>query len=380
MVHVNSSKKKNSTRKEKRVPLLILAQSGRFLAQSATQAGYRVWVADCFGDQDMQDVSERWLTLPPLSTISPKNLSQVLSKLSNGEGCYLICGSGIESCYDILKKLPTNIKLLGNSFQTIQAIKNPTLFFNTLEKHQLNFPETVFSPPTSTTEKRYLAKSSKGLGGIHINYVNNTESYSEDYYFQDFIEGLSGSILFLADGNNVQLISINQQFTVQSDNKSFCLHGITADWDIDDKHQKQLLKAIKLITEETGLVGLNSLDFIISNKNELFILEVNPRPSSSAELIEQTPRLFQAHLNACEGLLPKPNTTDFVASGELQVLFAGNDYKVASKVSWPIESYDRPIKDTLITKGQPICTIIIKMSSSSFKTIEKNIIEQLSSD
>ena len=65
-------------------PVLILAQSGRFLAQSASQAGYRVWVADCFGDIDTLVASERWQGLPKLASLTCKQFLTVLQSLTKG--------------------------------------------------------------------------------------------------------------------------------------------------------------------------------------------------------------------------------------------------------------------------------------------------------
>ena len=343
-------------------PVLIFAQSGRLLAQSATQAGYRVWVADCFGDQDTLNAVERWIGLPALSTLSLKQFLTALNELTNGEPCSLICGSGIEYFYHFLNSLPDYIELVGNKNSTIQTIKTPSLFFNVLHQLDLAYPDTFFERPINTTN--YIAKSASGLGGNHIQFVDKFSHHNNDYYFQERIDGDSGSVLFLADGNQAQLIGINRQYTDATNQMPYRLGTIEAPWKISVEHQQYLCRAIVQITIETALTGLNSLDFILSDQNEILILEINPRPSASAELINAKPiSLFQSHINACLGillnkLLPSP---DKITS--LRYLYADDEYVIPSNMTWPKECNDIPTSGNIIKKGEPICTSLIHANS-----------------
>ncbi|MFT7414669.1 MAG: putative ATP-grasp superfamily ATP-dependent carboligase, partial [Methylophagaceae bacterium] len=122
------------------IPILIFAQSGRFLAQSATQAGYTVWVADCYGDSDLLIVAERWQSLPLFTELTHDSILATLSELTGGEPCILICGGGIELCYHLLHPLPANIQLIGNTPDTIHIIKTPALFFDVLNQHAIGYP------------------------------------------------------------------------------------------------------------------------------------------------------------------------------------------------------------------------------------------------
>ena len=127
------------------VPVLIFAQSGRYLAQSATQAGHTVWVADCFGDVDTLDIAERWKKLPPLHTLNNTHLLELLTTFANGQDCLLVCAGGIEKYFPILSQLPTNIKCIGNNSDTIKKIKTPQLFFSLLTRLAYPTPSHNFS-------------------------------------------------------------------------------------------------------------------------------------------------------------------------------------------------------------------------------------------
>jgi len=359
-------------------PVLIFAQSGRFLAQSATQAGYRVWVADCFGDQETLSVAERNQVLPPFSTLLSNDILGELIKLAQGEECILICGSGIESTFSFLENLPDNIQLIGNSFNTIKSIKTPQSFFNTLNKLKLPFPDTVFASPKNRED--WLIKSASGLGGQHIQYLNKS-LVTSNHYFQRYISGSSGSALFLANGKQTQLLSINQQTLTTNKHYPFQLGSIQTPWLISSPHQKELRAAIAKITLEIGLRGLNSLDFIISEKNELLLLEVNPRVSASAELLTNTADLFQHHINGCQGQLPSVDLPQAEESASLYYIYAGQDVIIPSKMIWPMECHDQPTAESLILKGEPICTSLIRLEATqavkSFQIIEQQISRQL---
>ncbi|MDH5358492.1 MAG: ATP-grasp domain-containing protein [Gammaproteobacteria bacterium] len=364
------------------IPVLILAQSGRFLSQSASQAGYPVWVADCFGDQDTLSCAQRWQALPPLSELTQTSLLETLSEITNGEDCTLICGSGIESYYGLLTTLPNNIHLVGNSAHTINIIKTPILFFGLLKQLRLPYPDTQFMQPVDDTN--WLIKSPKGLGGNHVKHLNRHPPTTE-CYFQRHITGSSGSALFLANGIHAQLLSINKQTLRPYTDSPFRLGAIEKPWAITEAHRHQLEEAICKISSKTGLLGLNSLDFIISEQGELLLLEINPRPSASAELIGSIVSIFHHHINACHGSLPDKPIIDTVTKGSLRYLYARHNYRIPSDVSWPSECHDLPAAGTLIKKHAPICTSILMINEDQplpcklHDVIENKIIEQLSS-
>jgi uncharacterized protein len=346
---------------EPSLPVLIFAQSGRYLAQSATQAGHTVWVADCFADTDTQEAATRWKKLPAFSELDASNLLQLLTTFTNGQDCNLVCGSGVEIFHAILTQLPENIHYLGNSSNTIEKIKNPSLFFPLLAQHQLPYPATQLEQPNSN--ETWLFKEHTGLGGTHI--IPSTKQLGDKRgYFQQKIIGDSASILFLADGKKTQPISINKQIVTDKQPRPFQLAAIESLFVITETHRQLLYQAIDIITQETGLVGLNSLDFIIDDNEQLFILEINPRPSASAELVN-TELLFQHHLQACQGkqTLDIPIIANANHTG-LYYLYAPQAVTISLKMNWPKQSHDLPQAGTIIEANQPICTIIVADSDT----------------
>ncbi|OUR65544.1 hypothetical protein A9Q79_00680 [Methylophaga sp. 42_25_T18] len=337
------------------VPVLIFAQSGRYLAQSATQAGHTVWVADCFGDIDTLNIAERWQKLPSLHTLTNAHLLELLTTFANGQECQLVCGGGIEKNFPILSQLPTNINYIGNNSDTIKKIKMPQLFFSLLSRHSLPYPSTQLFQPEAQTG--WLFKQSFGLGGTHITRLDREYSAQEGY-FQQHITGISASILFLADGNKTQVIAINKQLVSDNQAIPFQLAAIETPFEISQPNHYLLTTAIDSITKETGLKGLNSLDFILDKHDQLFILEVNPRPSASIELVDHE-LIFQQHIQACRGTLPSETRATPSHYAGLYYLYAPQTVTIPLNMVWPLQSHDQPHAGTVIEIHQPICTIMV---------------------
>jgi len=363
------------------IPILIFAQSGRFLAQSATQAGYTVWVADCYGDSDLLAVAERWQLLPSFAKLTHTSIFTALSKLTRGEPCMLICGSGIELCYHLLLPLPANIHLIGNTPDIIHSIKTPTLFFDLLDQHVVNYPDTQFELPYD--DLTWLKKQATGLGGTHIQYVTlNINKINAAFYYQRFVSGKSGSCLFLADGHHAHLASINRQYLAPNNQTPFRLGRIESAWQLSASHKDYIYKVVNQLTTAISLVGLNSLDFIISDKNELLILEVNPRISASAELINNKAALFQQHLDASLGQLPNPQLPLNKTATSLLYHYASSELIIPENMVWPAECHDLPTAGLIIKQGEPICTSRVESNKNIpaiqlHLEIEQKILRQL---
>jgi predicted ATP-grasp superfamily ATP-dependent carboligase len=372
----------NSSMQTQHIPILIFAQSGRFLAESATQSGYRVWAADCYGDTDLLTVVERWQPLPPFAELTHETIIATLSELTRGEQCLLMCGSGIEYCYHLLFPLPVNIQLIGNTPDTVHTIKTPALFFDLLDQYDFNYPDTQFDE-MPCNDLTWLKKQASGLGGTHIQYAMlATDKIGVDYYYQRFVSGNSGSCLFLADGHHARLVSINRQQLAPDNQQPFRLGGIESAWQLSASHIDYLDKVVNQLTVTTALVGLNSLDFIISDLNKLLILEINPRVSASAELVNNTATLFRQHLNACLGQLPRAQSILNQSGVSLFYHYAMSDLIIPDNMLWPVECHDLPAPGLTIKQGEPICTSRVEPdenapASQLHQLIKQSVLKQL---
>lgn len=357
------------------LPILIFAQSARYIAQSAARAGFIVWAADCFADVDTLAVAQRHYKLPPFSQLSRKQILQILLELSAGEPCELICGAGIERLYSFLNHLPKNISLIGNTAETIHTLKTPSLFFDLLTQLALAFPKSQLLPP-ATDQDKWLFKPAYEMGGIGIHFVM-TESPEQQGYYQQFIKGTSVSVLFVSNGINAQLISVNRQICSETPPKPFQLLAIETPYNLPHSTIIELQAAITKLTRATGLVGLNSLDLIIDDQGKTYLLEVNPRISASAQIAVLSETAFLSHYHSCKGQLPDISSALTKTSQKLYYLLAPARLLIPEGMQWPIQCHDIPRDGSCIDANTPICTLVLHGSPDQIALQQKNLSEQI---
>lgn len=355
---------------------MVVAQSGRFLTERAHAAGYRVRVADCYGDIDTLAIAEKWQIISRLDDI--KTLTRQLIELSQGQSCLLIYGSGIELFYPALRHLPDNITLLGNNTSTLESLHSKH-FFTVLQQLKIDHPATKYTLPDISNN--WLEKSFHGFGGSHIYPVSSTPT-QHDRYYQHYIEGQSGSALFISHSDQVTILSIHASFCSHHVQSPFLLQGLSAPLILSQPQEQILLRTIQLLTQQWSLVGINSLDFIIDEYGQLLVLEINPRISASAQLLPVDWPLFESHHQACVGgQLPTTTPNQPEHTTHLYTVFAPTDIVIPDDIHWPDYCHDLPAYNDFIQQDHPICTVIIETDLSfdlSYTQIKNSIYALLS--
>ena len=330
---------------------LIVATSGRMLAQAAQREGFDVLVIDCFADIDTSRYAKKIVRVDSLSI---KNLTTALNEFTNYEIAGVVYGSGFETCVESLYFLEKRFNVAGNSAAVFESVQNKQTFFAALDSLKIPYPETHFSFPNES--KNWLSKPLRGQGGVGIN------SQKKDIYWQHFYDGQAGSVLFLANGKTATIIGFNRQWT----RDDFLFLGISNHSDLTDLQKTQIYSWLQSIVVHFNLRGLNSLDFI-QTENEVFVLEVNPRPSASMQLYNAL--LFKAHLTLETKFT---RTTNFSA---YQIIYAYQTIIIPKNFVWLESCQDLPPTGVTIHKKQPICSMIAigKTSNLALKKLKINI-------
>lgn len=349
-----------------RPTLLVFAQSGRFIAESAARAGYPVRVADCFNDSDTLAVADETIQLPPLSELSETSLLQALISLSQGEPCLLLCGTGIERFYSALSQLPAHIEIICNRPQTLALLRQPERFFTLLERLNLPYPLTSLATPAPD---KALRKRLDSAGGTAI--FADVQALQDGEFYQQEISGETRSVCFIADGRDIAILGWNRQLNQPG---TFILEKL---WQTDKRpedHAPQVTAILDKLVKASGMKGFNSLDYMLTTNGDIFILELNPRISASVELLGETDWL-PWHIDTCRGLTLSATLqqTQRPPVRLLSYFYAEQDWLVVDEPLWPKQCHDRPVAGTQIKKGQPICTFILAAES------EQDCNEQLAS-
>ena len=335
-------------------PVLIIAQSGRALAESAVKAGINAHVIDRFADQDTRKAAASTQVIG--GTGSGFNTEQLLAALAEFNNLPLmgvITGSGFEADIVMLDRVGQHTPLIGNSVDTVKRCKIPQLFFPMLDELQIPYPDTRFN--ISDTGPGWLLKQIGGSGGEHISPLVNCVMTPENHYVQKKIEGQNLSVVFLADGNRSIIIGINETWTVDSGQSDYRYAGAITLPEVDKNFYTLLDGYITSLTKELHLKGLCGIDFIVDQTGKCNVLEVNPRPVASFELHENDCSLLQAHIMACTGkLIPGyKKMNSYKAHG---IIYTQTDLAIP-EVDWPVWVSDRPVSSKTISSGMPVCTI-----------------------
>jgi predicted ATP-grasp superfamily ATP-dependent carboligase len=130
--------------------------------------------------------------------------------------------------------------------------------------------------------------------------------------------------------------------------------------------QSTLTTSLEKLINATSFRGYGSLDFIIDDTGDIYILELNPRLSASAELYSNNADILRWHIESCIGKLPSElqrqhSQTSTIST--LSYLFAETLVFVKSDAQWPEVAHDIPHPKQTIQPGEPICTLLIQATS-----------------
>lgn len=290
---------------------------------------------------------------------------------------------GLENRPATIARLAGAGTLLGNDAATVRAVRDPGRLFAVLRDAGLPHPRTV-SPAPGRAPRRgdWVWKRRRSGAGLGVCPAPPGSRGAPGAYLQEFVAGVPASVVFLADGVDARLIggSLMLVGCRELGARGFLYGGSIAgpvdDW-LPPAARGQLAAAAAMLTRRFGLVGINGIDFVLRDDIPL-ILEVNPRFTASAELLEEQSgrNLFDLHLGACAGVLPAAGAAVPVRGGEGRpraiqagrrpprflgkgILYAGRPVRAGDpRRLAAIGCRDLPEAGEVIEAGEPVCTVI----------------------
>jgi methenyltetrahydromethanopterin cyclohydrolase len=326
------------------------------LAHAAKNAGLQPLVIDLFADLDTLAIATDFKQIPALTK---EHLALALDYFSKHYAVTdVIVGSGFEQHPESLCYLASRYTLLGNSPETFIRLQNKADFFSVLNQLNIPYPETSFIQPYETQD--WLIKPSQGQGGVGIQRLRNTNlGLHAKVYWQKYQAGSQHSVLFLANGQQLQVIGFNTQWTIRlSDSEEFIFSGIINHCNLAEAYKTQIIDWLTKLVPIFQLKGLNSLDFIHENGNST-VLEINPRPPASMQLYDAD--LLRQHINVGATLVTQPPQSGYTG---YQIIYAEQDIQIPENYIWENGTMDIPAAGAMCKTGQPICSIISHQSQA----------------
>jgi predicted ATP-grasp superfamily ATP-dependent carboligase len=360
------------------VRVLIVGVSTRAAAESAARAGFDVIALDAYADLD-QHPSVRALSLPRDygMAFSPEAIAAVAPELSSDAVVYL---SNLENHPKVVDVLATDRALWGNGSEVLRRVRDPQSLAHAFAERGIRAPRVGVRPldmdrlKESDPVARWLIKPRVSGGGHGVREWSAAEPVTRGHYLQEFIDGIPGSVVFVAAEGRGVALGTSRQLVGES---VFGASGFRYCGNILIQHVSEgvagaLSALVDAVTGTFPLVGVGSIDFVTTGRG-FHPVEVNPRWSASMELVERARgvSLFGFHADAfVQGVLPQfdlgqsPITSG--AHGKA-IVFARQDVVVRDTRRWLDDPTvrDVPRPGHHIAAGQPICTVFAKGSDDA---------------
>ncbi|NDV19430.1 ATP-grasp domain-containing protein [Pseudodesulfovibrio sp. JC047] len=344
--------------------ILLTGVSVRALAQSAVRAGYDVSCLDFFGDRDLP-VQAHSVSMSDsgYETYDPHALVELAKPLDDDALAYV---ASLENHPDLVARLAKDRLLIGNTPETLEKIRNWTLLETFCQESGIAMPriltEADFRTPVSEPDE-WLLKPMKGGGGHAIRRWDGHPPET-GWYVQQRVEGMAASAVFEADGTRCRVLGLSEQLIGRdrfgASGFRYCgnIYPLVPQGTTNGDIGSWVEKTTRKLTVHFGLRGINGLDFIIPPIGNPVLVEVNPRPPASAELMELAhgTSIFAAHMHPLEHVWHHDPATSVYGKA---VVFAMRDVTAPDTTPWlTMHRRDIPNSGQFIQAGHPICTVI----------------------
>ena len=351
--------------------VLIAGLSSRAAADSAVRAGFAVTTIDAFADLDLHP-SVRGLSVPRDfgTSFSPESAARAASDLAVEAAVY---GSNFENHPDAVTSLAAGRVLWGNPPAVLRRVRDPRQLADLFREQGIPAPAVRMNAPNDPNDPNdWLVKPLSSGGGRGVRRWVGRD-IPRGCYLQQRIEGVPGSLVFVAAGGRSVPLAMSRQLVGDpafgADGFTYCGNILAAAGDPHFRQDEALVDTAsataRTVVKEFGLVGVNGIDFVAAD-GVPYPIEVNPRWCASMELVERAFGLsvFGAHAAACaSGTLPVFDLSQARQGARAvgkAVVFARRDVTMGNTQSWLEDPTvrDVPHPGEQIVEGHPICTVL----------------------
>jgi uncharacterized protein len=282
-------------------PLGIVGASTRAAAASAVRAGFRPIAADLFADADLRRIATA-------TRISPYPEGLVDWMRATEPPAWMYTGA-LENHPELVDQMAWIAPLVGNPGDVLKRVRSPWELEKVLRSAGLPFPEIRESADGLPRDGSWLAKTYRGASGSGVRSwerearsEERDELASGDAVYQRRIKGVPCAALYVAAGGAAALIGVTRQLVGEPwlNSHGFQYAGSIGPHPIGEAAREALVRIGNALAVDFDLIGLFGVDFVLDG-DDAWTLEVNPRYTASAEVVERFTgvRAIELHTEAC---------------------------------------------------------------------------------
>ena len=196
-------------------------------------------------------------------------------------------------------------------------------------------------------------------GGMHVQALTSKVRGRAGVYYQRAVSGDSVSVMFLAGADACTPCATFQHLRWHpSPSEPYRYEGAVCLPAPDAALLAQSSVVGMTVASEFDLRGCFGVDFIRHDVGTLYLVDINPRPPATLDLVADRGRIFAAHMTACaHGSYVYRRPLTRLARAHL-ILYAERLWRVPPRFSWPAWVADRPPADSVVMAGAPLCTLL----------------------
>lgn len=276
---------------------IVVGATARAFAESAARAGWLVHAADIFGDTDLRAVAAQARRVQ-------RYPDEVPAAVADFPMAPVVWTGALENHPAVIEALARDRPLAGCSAAAIRGVRDPARLAPVVRAAGFAFPDTHASPAGLPTDGTFLAKPRASAGGRGIRPWRgpDAEAHRRDTLWQRFIVGRPWSAAWVACRSGAVLVGASRPLRggdwCGSGRFAYC-GSIDAPLSTLEARPRRMLEALgAALVRSFGLAGAFGCDMIVTADDTAHVVEVNPRPTASLELVERATgwSLAAAHL------------------------------------------------------------------------------------
>src|SRR3989475_4835285 len=352
--------------------VLLAGVSTRDIAESAVRAGYEVVAVDGFGDLDLVACATEVHVVRVGGRFSARAAAAAVRDVPSESAVYQ---ASFENHPGAVRALAANRVLWGNSPAVLARARDPRRVARVVGEAGLPSPRVRLTRPAPGWRGGWLVKPKRSGGGDEVAVWRRGAPVPRGSYLQQRISGVTGSIVFAADGRRAVALGLTRilagEAAFGARGFRYCgnILGPAGDpqFSADERLLDRATVLAECVTRAFGVVGVNGVGFV-ARRGRPYAIEVNPRYTAAMELVERAYgiSLFAVHVRACQGGLPafdlaaaRRHAPDAVGKA---IVYARRPTALGDTRSWLLDSDMRDISPpgTRFAPREPICTIFAR--------------------